>query len=140
MHPDAEMPLRARLRRSLTTALKARDQVAVAALRATLGAIDNAEAVDAAHAPVPEAHARIAGGVAGPGAGEVARRSLDERAIVEIVRGELAERLEMAAAYQQLGQAAHATQLRHQAEVIAGHLDDADGVDATRERRGLRAI
>lgn len=38
--------IRARMRRGLVTAMKARDQQAVAALRSTLARIDNAEAVD----------------------------------------------------------------------------------------------
>ena len=37
---------RERMRAALPVAMKARDAVAVAALRATLGAIDNAEAVE----------------------------------------------------------------------------------------------
>src|SRR5207244_144371 len=44
--PNVE-PLRLRLRQALTAAMKARDAVALSALRSTLGAIDNAEAVDA---------------------------------------------------------------------------------------------
>ena len=41
--PDS--PLRSRLRAALTAAMKARDTVAVTALRTTLAAIDNAGAV-----------------------------------------------------------------------------------------------
>lgn len=44
---DREESVRDRLRRALPAALKARDRLAVAALRSTLAAIDNAEAVDA---------------------------------------------------------------------------------------------
>ncbi len=43
------------LRKALTAALKARDSVAVAALRSTLAAIDNARAVDPTQAPRPDA-------------------------------------------------------------------------------------
>ena len=39
------------MRRDLTAAMKARDKPAIAALRSTLAAIDNAEAVDAAQVP-----------------------------------------------------------------------------------------
>ena len=46
-HPEAADDIRARLRRGLVDAMKARDRDAVAALRSTLAAIDNAEAVDA---------------------------------------------------------------------------------------------
>jgi hypothetical protein len=40
-------PLRERLRAELPAAMKRRDRTAAAALRSALGAIDNAEAVDA---------------------------------------------------------------------------------------------
>ena len=43
---DPQVPLRQNLRDALTTAIKSRDRVAVAALRSALAAIDNAEAVD----------------------------------------------------------------------------------------------
>jgi uncharacterized protein YqeY len=44
--PEATGDIRARMRRGLVEAMKARDQQAVAALRSTLARIDNAEAVD----------------------------------------------------------------------------------------------
>lgn len=50
--------------------MRERQADAVAALRETLAAIDNAEAIDASAAP-PVQHGVIAGGVAGLGAGEV---------------------------------------------------------------------
>ena len=46
MTQPGEDDLRDRLRRALPVALKAQDRPAVAALRSTLAAIDNAEAVD----------------------------------------------------------------------------------------------
>ena len=45
-HPEVTEDIRARMRRGLVDAMKARDQQAVAALRSTLARIDNAEAVD----------------------------------------------------------------------------------------------
>ena len=45
--PEATGDIRARMRRGLVDAMKARDQQAVAALRSTLARIDNAEVVDA---------------------------------------------------------------------------------------------
>jgi uncharacterized protein YqeY len=45
MDPGEAEDLRTRMRRALTLAMKARDKQAVAALRSTLAAIDNAEAV-----------------------------------------------------------------------------------------------
>ena len=50
MDPDR---LRQRLRESLKVALYARDTIVVAALRSAISAIDNAEAVDRAHARAP---------------------------------------------------------------------------------------
>jgi uncharacterized protein YqeY len=44
--PEATGDIRARMRRGLVDAMKARDQPAVAALRSALARIDNAEAVD----------------------------------------------------------------------------------------------
>ena len=71
------------LRLALTAAIKARDRVAVSALRSALGALGNATAVETEI--TPEAGA-IAGGVTGVGAAEVERRALtpdEERAIVQ---------------------------------------------------------
>ena len=68
------------LRRALTAALKARDAVAVSALRSALAAIENAGAVDPGHAP-PPGSGPIAGAVDGLGAAEVERRPVDVRAV-----------------------------------------------------------
>src|SRR6202011_1439356 len=65
----------ARLRSARAAALKAGDRPAVRALRSALGAIENAEAVAVRPPPGP-ARSRIAGAVAGLGAGEIARRDL----------------------------------------------------------------
>ncbi len=78
------MSLRVRMRQALPDAMRARDKAAVSALRATLAALDNAEAV-----PVDEAELR---GLAlelspvGAGATEAARRVLSERDVADIVR------------------------------------------------------
>jgi uncharacterized protein YqeY len=69
--------------------MKQRDKAAMAAFRAALGAIDNAEAADLSHAPEIEP-GTIAGGVAGLGAGEVARRHLCDRELVEVLQDEVA--------------------------------------------------
>ena len=81
--------LRERLRDELRVAMKQRDKAAVAALRAALSVIDNAEAADLSDAPGVEP-GLIAGGVAGLGAGEVARRQLSDRELVEMLREEVA--------------------------------------------------
>jgi uncharacterized protein YqeY len=91
---------RNRLREALLAARKKRDATRVSALRSALSAIDNAETpddvvVDAA------ASGTIAGGVAGLGAAEVARKELSDAQIRDLLRREVDERL--AAAHQVTG-------------------------------------
>ncbi|MEV4921438.1 hypothetical protein [Streptomyces roseoverticillatus] len=99
--------------------MRARDKTAVSALRATLAALDNAEAV-----PVDEAGLR--GGAlehapVGAGATEAARRELSESHVIDVVRAEAAERLE--AAVQLTARADRAAQLRAEAAVLLRFLD-----------------
>ncbi|HEV8065691.1 MAG TPA: hypothetical protein VGP46_12695 [Acidimicrobiales bacterium] len=118
-----ESPLRAKLRRGLTTAMKAGDAVAVSVLRTSLAAIDNAEAV----AVAPErrtGEGPIAGAVAGQGAGDVARRDLSETEIRAIVSGELTERRAAAALYRELGREQEADSLLLEADILASVLND----------------
>ncbi|MEU2928092.1 hypothetical protein ABZ636_24045 [Streptomyces sp. NPDC007251] len=102
--------------------MRARDKAAVSALRATLAALDNAEAV-----VVDEAELR---GVAlehspvGVGVTEAARRELSERSVADVVRAEAAERLEVAARLTAPAQADRAAQLRAEAAVLLRFLDD----------------
>jgi uncharacterized protein YqeY len=115
-------PLRERLRDALTTAIKARDRIAAGALRSTLAAIDNAEAVDR-----PESTDRdlSRGKVAiGAGATEVARRELTERQVEQIVRAELADRHAAARTYDEVGQGEHADRLRVEIGVISRYVGD----------------
>jgi uncharacterized protein len=113
--------LRERLRAALPAAMKARDRAAVAALRSTLAAIDNAEAV----APAGEA----AGGQAieqvaiGVGATEVERRELTDSEIDQVVRAEIADREAAADDYDRAGHTDRASQLRAEARALAAHLD-----------------
>lgn len=101
--------------------MRARDKAAVSALRATLAALDNAEAV-----PVDEAQLRglaLEESPVGAGATEAVRRELSERAVADIVRDEATERLEAAA---QLTAPAHADRverLRAEAAVLLRLLD-----------------
>ena len=106
------------LRLALTAALKARDRVAVSALRSALGAIENAGAADPAHAPPPSA-GPIAGAVAGLGASEVERRPVDVRAVVA---AEVEQRRAAAREYADLGRPDRAERLRAEADVLAAHL------------------
>ena len=77
-HPEATEDIRSRLRRGLVDAMKARDRPAVAALRSTLAAIDNAEAVDA-EAEGEAVERQGVGGAGVGGAGVEAERVEAER-------------------------------------------------------------
>jgi uncharacterized protein len=109
------------MRQALPEAMRARDKVTVSALRATLAALDNAEAV-----PVGEAELR---GVAvehspiGVGAAEAARCELSEHSVADIVRAEATERLEIAAQLTAPAHADRAARLRAEAAVLLWFLD-----------------
>jgi uncharacterized protein YqeY len=115
------MSLRVHMRQALPEAMRARDKAAVSALRATLAALDNAEAV-----PVDEAVTRgtaLEQSPVGAGATEAARRELSERAVVDIVRAEAAERLDVAARLTAPAHAGRAARLRAEADVLLRLLD-----------------
>jgi uncharacterized protein len=115
--------MRSRLREHLTAALKARDAVAVAALRSALAAIDNAEAVDAgAAAPRPPSSPHVAGASAGVGSSDVERRALSEADIREIVREQIEERTNAAEQYDRHGRPEQAERLRREAAVLSDYL------------------
>jgi hypothetical protein len=115
-----ENPLRRRLREALTAAMKTRDRTAVAALRPTLAAIDNAEAVHPGDEPAGSlAIEHIAVGV---GVADVARRVLTPGDVERIVRDEIAERETAAAGYERAGRPERAHQLRDEARVLTIHL------------------
>jgi uncharacterized protein len=121
-HP-ASTSVRERLRAALPPALKARDAVAVAALRSALAAIDNAEAVEGAPAPRPGAgDAPVAGAVVGLGAAEAERRRLTGAQMDAIVRAEVAEREAAARAYERAGRHEPAERLRAEAGVLSALL------------------
>ncbi|MFH8597394.1 hypothetical protein [Streptomyces rimosus] len=104
--------------------MSARDKTAVSALRSTLAALDNAEAV-----PADASETR---GLAieqlpvGAGATEVTRRELSESHVVDIVRSEADERLAVAAQLTAPAHAARAARLREEAAVLHRLLDEAD--------------
>ncbi|MEO3757091.1 hypothetical protein ABGB19_02215 [Mycobacterium sp. B14F4] len=114
---------RTTLREALMAARKDRDPVRVAALRSALSAIDNAETPDDARIDAPSSPT-IAGGVAGLGAAEVARRELDDPRIRELIRTEVAERRDAAEQMAAGGQADRASQLRAEAAVLTDLLGD----------------
>lgn len=124
------MSLRTRMRQALPEAMRARDKVAVSALRATLAALDNAEAVpvDAVDAVDPASGVEPRGSAlewspVGAGAAEVARRELSERGVVDIVRAEVAERLDAAERLPLPAHAEQAARLRAEAAVLLRFLD-----------------
>jgi uncharacterized protein YqeY len=113
------------LRRDLTAALKARDRVAIAALRSALAAIENADAAPADH-PIPRTveSEHIAGSVVGLGA-EVEPRHLTEPDLRAIVETEVHERSIAAIGYEQAGHNDLAQRLRSEAEVLSRYLPPA---------------
>lgn len=116
-------PLRQRLRDALTGAIKTRDKVAVAVLRSTLAAIDNAEAVERPQSA--DRQPAIEQLQIGVGTTEAARRELTEAQIERIVRAELAERESAARNYQRVGRIEHAERLRGEIRVLTEQLGDA---------------
>jgi uncharacterized protein len=111
-------PVRERLTMALRTAMKARDRETVSVLRATIAAIENAEAIEHDGRPVVE-DARIAGTAGGLGAGEAARQDIDEAGAREIVAREAQERRDAADEYERLGRADEAARLRGEADLLA---------------------
>ena len=101
--------------------MKARDTVAVSALRSVLAAIANAEAVPQsldASSPTVTGNQYIAGSTAGLAATEAGRRELTGEEVAGIVRAEAAERRAAARQYQAAGQAEQAGRLLREAQVI----------------------
>jgi uncharacterized protein len=138
-HPEATEvaateDIRVRMRRDLVDAMKARDQQAVAALRSTLAAIDNAEAVDAEELDAEElddgpalstgeGHPPVAGSVLGVGAADVERRVLTPAETADVVRDEVTAREVAADVLERSGRADQAERLRAQAKLLTTYLD-----------------
>ncbi|EST36293.1 hypothetical protein [Streptomyces roseochromogenus] len=103
--------------------MRARDKVAVSALRSTLAVLDNAEAVPVGAA---ELHGvAIEAAPVGVGTTEAARRELSEQHITDLVRAEAEERLTVAAQFSAHAQADRAKLLREEAAVLLRLLDHA---------------
>jgi uncharacterized protein len=98
--------------------MKARNRVAVAVLRSTLAAIDNAEAI----VPAETKSLSIEQSPIGAGAAEAERRVLSPDDVVRIVRGEVTSREDAAADYDRAGYADRAAQLRDEARFLAAFL------------------
>jgi uncharacterized protein YqeY len=116
------------MRQALPEAMRARDKAAVSALRSTLAALDNAEAVlvdaTATHGPAIEQSPT------GAGATEAPRRELSEHETATLVRAEADERLEAAAQLTSPTHADRATRLRTEAGVLLRLLDEHDATKA----------
>ena len=109
--------VRDRLRTALSAALKQRDAPLVAVLRATLAALDNAEAV-----PIQDYdHGSLAleQTPTGVGAREATRRELSDEDIERLVRAEMDERQSAAWVYERAGQHERARRLGHEADRLA---------------------
>lgn len=115
--------MRTTLRRDLTAALKARDRVAVAALRSAIAAIENAAAVPAAPIDTSVGDEHFAGAKIGVGAAEAPRRVLTESDERSILAAEVRERTTAAEEYERLGRTDQAARLRAEADVLARYLD-----------------
>lgn len=105
------------LRAALGDAMRARQMHAVAVLRETLAAIDNAEAAQAP-AAAPMQQGVFAGSVAGLGAGEVPRKVLGPDDVAAIVEREITERRDAAAMYERLGRHDEVRTLNLQIDVL----------------------
>ncbi len=140
-----------RLRADLLTAMKARDAVAVSAIRSALAAIGNAEAVDTPAIPAPDGGGpHFAGSRPGLGAAEAPRRALSEAEVDAILRGQIDERRAAASGYERLGDTERAARLREEAEVLAPYVsnptdgedqpaeDDSGGVQSARRPKNAR--
>jgi uncharacterized protein YqeY len=119
-----DIPTRQRLQLALREALRARDTIAVSALRTALSAIDNASAVPVEATPAAGTGGpHFAGAVSGLGAAEAERRILTEPEVEQIVRTEVAERQAAAHSYDQAGRPDQAERLRREASVLMSVID-----------------
>ena len=109
---DAAASLRSQLSDDLLAAMKSRDSVATSALRALLGALDNASAV-----PANATHVPVFGR-----SGDVPRRVLSVDECANVLRAEAAGHAVAAAEYERLGRHADAARLRAELAVFERYL------------------
>ena len=105
--------VRDRMQSDLRTAMKARDRLRVSVLRATLGAISNAEAVPSAARPNVDGRDERT---------EAPRRVLTEADVVAVVTREVAELHTDAAAHRARGDAGPLADLEARIAVLDGYL------------------
>ncbi|GAB3247200.1 GatB/YqeY domain-containing protein [Arthrobacter pigmenti] len=115
--------MRDNMRRDLKAAMKARNQLAVAAIRSALSAIDNAEAVPIEHPVAENGSADVAGSAVGVGAAEAERRDLSAADMHAIVDTEVNDRIAVAIEYERADRGDAGGRLRAEAEVLRGYLD-----------------
>ncbi|MBV8976960.1 MAG: hypothetical protein JO261_10010 [Alphaproteobacteria bacterium] len=114
---DAGAVVKAKIRRDLLSAAKARRSDETRLLRVLLGAFDNAEAV-----PVGRAHERYKARMFGDPSVEVPRRVLDEDAVRALLLSEQSERIAAAKEFDALGRADEARRLESEAALIGRYL------------------
>ena len=114
--------MRSSLREDLTAAIKAKDRIAVTALRSVLAAIENAGAVPADHPSSSVTGNEHFAGAASLGETEAVRRELTEAELRTIVEQEVHERTVAAQEFEQFGRDEHALRLRAEAEVLRRYL------------------
>jgi hypothetical protein len=113
-----------RLRAALRDAMKARDVVAVFALRSALSAIGDAGAIPAGPDPARGPGSQyVAGARAGLGATDAARRPLTQADLAVIVRREAGERETAADQCDQAGHPDRAERLRREAGILRAVLE-----------------
>ena len=119
----AAQGLRARLRADLRTAMKARQEEVVSALRTAIAAIDNAEAVAVPDDGVAEeGSAHVAGARLGVGAAEAERRVLPLDEVRAILRAQVDDRVTEAERWAGNGRDDAAERLRREADALRGYL------------------
>jgi uncharacterized protein len=113
----------ATLHDDLTAAIRAKDRVAVAALRSAPAAIDNARAVPVDQPRSSTAASEfIAGAAVGLGAAEAERRHLTGADLRSIVEHEVHERTVAADDFERAGRHDRAERLRAEAGVLSRYL------------------
>jgi uncharacterized protein len=121
----APVEVRSRLEPALRAAMKAKDTVAVRALRSVLAAIANAEAVPMSTTSATVAQSQhVAGGTAGLASAEAARRELTADETAGVVRDEILERETAARQYANAGHTDRAARLLCEAQAIRVALGD----------------
>src|SRR5690606_6400789 len=104
--------LRARISLDLRAAMKARDTIAISTLRALLGALDNATAVEVEQRP-----ASLPGGPT-----EVPRRTLTRAELVELLDRQAVERWKAAMEYERIGLTSEMSRSGMEATIVEGYV------------------